>query len=125
MTDPTAPLTDFATLAFVIAHGADADLDVREVGTLTRRVESLAGLLSETPISGVDLSEIVRAAGEAYSGLAVTDAPAVLDRLGRALDPTQRAEVYAALVEIAAADGSILTMEQTFLRHIALAWELG
>ena len=124
MTDPTAILTDFATLAFVIAHGADADLDTRELEVITHRVESLSLTLMDPPVSRADLSKVVQAAAEAYAGLAIADANGVLDRLGRTLDSEQRAEVYAAFVEIAAADGTMRTMEQTLLRHIAVAWHL-
>ena len=124
MTDPTPALTDFATLAFVIAHGADGTLDAREVGMLTRRVETLASTLTLTPMSGEDLTEIVRVASEVYLALPVTDVDSVLDRLGRTLDERQRAEVYGAFVEIAAADGAMHRMEQTLLRHIAVAWRM-
>ena len=124
MTDSTPALTDFAALAFVIAHGADGSLDSREVGVLARRIESLAESLDLAPLSGANVSEVVRAASEVYLGLAVPEVDVVLDRLGRALDERQRAEVYGAFVEIAAADGSVHRMEQTLLRHIATAWRL-
>ncbi|GAB5534305.1 MAG: hypothetical protein Rubg2KO_05540 [Rubricoccaceae bacterium] len=123
MTDPAATLTDFATLAFVIAHGADADLDTRELEVLTHRIESLSQTLGHT-LSEAEVSDVVRAAAEAYARLAIADANPILARLGRALDPEQRREVYAAFVEIAAADGSMHRMEQTLLRHIATAWHL-
>ena len=124
MTDPAATLTDFATLAFVIAHGADADLDSREVNVLTHRVESLSAALMAAPMSGAELSGVVQSATAAYNGLAIAETNTVLDRLGRSLDAQQRAEVYGAFVEIAAADGTLNTMEQTLLRHIADAWHL-
>jgi len=124
VTDPTATLTDFATLAFVIAHGADANLDTRELEVLTHRVESVSQTLVDTPLTAADVSGVLRAAAETYSGLAVADANPILDRLGRALTSEQRSEVYAAFVEIAAADGTMHLMEQTLLRHIALAWRL-
>ena len=124
MTDPSPALTDFATVAFVIAHGADGSLDTREVGVLERRIESLATSLDLAPLSGANVSQVVRTAGEAYIGMAVPEVDVVLDRLGRALDARQRAEVYGAFVEIAAADGSMHRMEQTLLRHIAAAWRL-
>ena len=124
MPESSSALTDFATLAFVIAHGADGSLDSREVGVLARRVESLAASLDLAPLSGANVSEVVRAASQAYLGLAVPEINGVLDRLGRGLDERQRAEVYGAFVEIAAADGTLHRMEQTFLRHIATAWHM-
>jgi uncharacterized tellurite resistance protein B-like protein len=122
--DSAAILTDFVTLAFVIAHGADADLDSREIEVLTHRAESLASTLVDTPLSASDLSTVIQAATDAYAGLAISEVNGLLDRLGRALNSEQRGEVYAAFVEIAAADGTMHTMEQTLLRHIAVAWHL-
>ena len=124
MTDSAAILTDFATLAFVIAHGADASLDTREMDVLSKRIESLAEALTLTPLSGDDLGQVLQRATQQYSELAIADTNPVLDRLGRSLQPDQRSEVFAAFVEIAAADGTMHTMEQTLLRHISAAWHL-
>ena len=122
--DPSTTLTDFATLAFVIAHGADATLDTREMDVLSNRIESLARTLSLTPLSGTDLGAVLQKATLQYGELAIPDVNTVLDRLGRSLNPEQRSHAYAAFVEIAAADGTMHTMEQTLLRHIATAWHL-
>lgn len=124
MTDATATLTDFATLAFVIAHGADADLDTREMDILTERVDSLSRTLMQKSLGEAKLGTILQEATRQYHELAIADVNTVLDRLGRSLDPEQRAQVYAAFVEVAAADGMMHMMEQTLLRHIASAWHL-
>lgn len=122
--DPVGALADFATLAFLIAFGADADLDAREMDVLTRRIKTLSERLRGAPPSASELADVLQEATRRYYELAIADANILLDRLGRSLDAEQRAEAYGAFVEIAAADDTLHTMEQTFLRHIAVAWHL-
>lgn len=112
-------LADLTLLALVIAHGADADLDPREVDTLADRLHLLAPHLS-----GDDVIEIVRRGAEVYRDSRVEGAETVVHRLAGALDPDERGRAYDALEAVAAADESLHPMESMMLRHVAAAWRL-
>ena len=124
MADP-APLADLALLTLVVAHGTDADLDPRETRALVHQLDLLSDAFGGDEVhSGADLSDLVERAVEAYGALSVRGLDDVVIRLRDALDPTQLARAHAALVEVADADGVVHTMEKTFLRHVAEAWDI-
>ena len=120
-TDPFSEdvLADLTLLALVIAHGADADLDPREVDTLADRLHVLAPHLS-----GDDVILIVRRAAQVYRDTRVEGAETVVHRLAGALDPEGRARAYDALNAVAEADEALHPMESMLLRHVATAWKL-
>ncbi len=121
MTEPLSEdvLSDLTLLALVIAHGADADLDPREIETITERLGRLAPHLS-----GGDLAKIVKRGALAYLDSRVEGAETVVYRLLAALDADGLAEAYAALKAVAEADETMHPMETTLLRHVAAAWRL-
>ena len=122
---PPTPLEDLALLTLVVAHGTDADLDPRESRALVRQLDLLSDAFGDDAVhSGADLSHLVEAAVEAYGALSVLGLDAVVGRLKERLSETERARAHAALVEVADADGTVHTMEKTFLRHVAQAWGL-
>lgn len=121
MTEPLSEdvLADLTLLALVIAHGADADLDPREVDMIAEHLHRLAPHLS-----GDDVIEIVKEGAKAYLDTRVEGAETVVYRLAGALDTDGRAEAYAALKAVAEADELMHPMESTLLRHVAAAWRL-
>ncbi len=121
MPDPLSEdvLIDLTLLALVIAHGADADLDPREVDTLAEHLHRLAPRLS-----GDEVIRIVKRGAQAYLDTRVEGAETVVYRLAGALDADGRAQAYAALEAVAEADEVMHTMESTLLRHVAAAWRL-
>lgn len=112
-------LIDLTLLALVIAHGADADLDPREVDTLSARLHSLAPQLS-----GDDVIHIVKEGAKMYLDTRVEGAETVVHRLAGALGTEDRARAYDTLRAVAEADDTIHPMESTLLRHVAAAWRL-
>ena len=112
-------LADLTLLALVIAHGADADLDPREIDTLADRLHILAPHLS-----GDDVVGVVRRGAEVYRDSRVEGAETVVHRIAGALDPDRLARAYDALEAVAAADDALHPMESTMLRHVAAAWRL-
>ena len=112
-------LSDLTLLALVIAHGADADLDPREVDTLAARLHTLAPRLNHEEVIA-----IVQSGAKAYLDSRVEGAETVVYRLASALDAEARAEAYAALQAVAEADDLMHPMESTLLRHVAAAWKL-
>ncbi len=116
---PEDALADLTLLALVIAHGADADLDPREVDTLAERLHSLAPHLS-----GDDVIRIVKEGAKTYLDTRVEGAETVVHRLAGALGPGERAQAYDTLKAVAEADHTIHPMESTLLRHVAAAWRL-
>ena len=112
-------LCDLTLLALVIAHGADADLDPREIDALTRRLCRLAPHLSAG-----DVAKVVKRGALAYLDSRVEGAETVVYRLAGALDADGRARAYAALRAVAEADETMHPMETTLLRHVAAAWRL-
>ena len=112
-------LADLTLLALVIAHGADADLDPREVDVLADRLHTLAPHLSSDDVVGV-----VRQGAEVYRDSRVEGAETVVHRIASALDPDRLARAYDALEAVAAADEALHPMESTMLRHVAAAWRL-
>ena len=122
MPDPT-PLADLALLTLVVAHGTDADLDPRETHVLVQQLDEIGEILRDAH-SGADLSDLVEHAVAAYGKLSILGLDDVVERLGRTLDAEQIARAHAALVRVADADGHVHTMERTFLRHLAQAWDL-
>ncbi|PAP78192.1 TerB family tellurite resistance protein [Rubrivirga marina] len=118
-----SPLEDLALLTLVVAHGTDADLDPRETRVLVRQLDLLAEAFGESP-SGEDLSHLVEDAVSAYGEISVVGLDEVVLRLRDALDPDALARAHAALVRVAEADEVVHTMEATFLRHLAQAWQL-
>jgi uncharacterized tellurite resistance protein B-like protein len=118
-TFPEDALTDLTLLALVIAHGADADLDPREVDTLSERLHGLAPHLS-----GDDVIRIVKEGAKVYLDTRVEGAETVVHRLAGALSPDDRARAYNTLRAVAEADQTVHPMESTLLRHVAAAWRL-
>ena len=116
---PEGALADLTLLALVIAHGADADLDPREVDTLSERLHSLAPQLS-----GDDVIRIVKEGAQTYLDTRVEGAETVVHRLAGALGPDDRARAYDTLRAVAEADDTVHPMESTLLRHVAAAWRL-
>jgi hypothetical protein len=112
-------LADLTLLALVIAHGADADLDPREVDTLADRLHALA-----PDLSGDDVVGIVRRGAEVYRDSRVEGAETVVHRIAGALPPEALSRAYDALEAVAAADASMHPMESMMLRHVAAAWRL-
>ncbi|MEM1042375.1 MAG: TerB family tellurite resistance protein [Bacteroidota bacterium] len=112
-------LADLTLLALVIAHGADADLDPREVNTLAEHLHRLAPHLSPEAVT-----EIVKDGARAYLDTRVEGAETVVYRLAGALSADGRAEAYAALQAVAEADETLHPMESTLLRHVAAAWRV-
>ncbi len=112
-------LTDLTLLALVIAHGADADLDPREVDAIAEHLHRLAPRLS-----GDEVIAIVKRGAQAYLDSRVEGAETVVYRLLAALDPDGLDAAYAALRAVAEADETMHPMESTLLRHVAAAWRL-
>jgi hypothetical protein len=112
-------LADLTLLALVIAHGADADLDPREVDTLAERLHTLAPRLS-----GDEVIRIVKRGAKAYLDTRVEGAETVVYRLAGALGPGDLARAYETLKAVAEADEAMHPMETTLLRHVAAAWRL-
>jgi hypothetical protein len=112
-------LADLTLLALVIAHGADADLDPREVDTLAERLHTLAPHLS-----GDDVIRIVQQAAGVYRDTRVEGAETVVHRIAGALSPDGLARAYEALEAVAEADEALHPMEANLLRHVAAAWKL-
>ncbi|MEP0547469.1 MAG: TerB family tellurite resistance protein [Rhodothermales bacterium] len=118
-TFPEDALIDLTLLALVIAHGADADLDPREVDTLSDRLHGLAPHLS-----GDEVIRIVKEGAKVYLDTRVEGAETVVHRLAGALSPEDRARAYETLRAVAEADHTVHPMESTLLRHVAAAWRL-
>lgn len=116
---PEDALADLTLLALVIAHGADADLDPREVDTLAERLHALAPARS-----GDDVIRIVKRGAKAYLDTRVEGAETVVYRLAGMLDAAGRRQAYDALAAVAEADDAMHPMETTLLRHVASAWKL-
>lgn len=112
-------LADLTLLALVIAHGADSDLDPREVDTLADRLHVLA-----PDRSGDEVIHIVKRGVRAYLDTRVEGAETVVHRLAGMLDVEGRRRAYEALNAVAEADESVHPMETTMLRHVAAAWKL-
>ena len=112
-------LADLTLLALVIAHGADADLDPREVDTLAERLHGLA-----PGLSGDEVIRIVKRGARAYLDTRVEGAETVVYRLAGMLDADGRQRAYEALSAVAEADEAMHPMETTLLRHVAAAWKL-
>ena len=112
-------LADLTLLALVIAHGADADLDPREVDAIAAHLHRLAPRLS-----GDEVIAIVKRGAQAYLDARVEGAETVVYRLAGALGPDGLAEAYAALKAVAEADETMHPMESMLLRHVAAAWKL-
>lgn len=112
-------LADLTLLALVIAHGADADLDPREVDTLAEHLHLLA-----PERSGDEVIQIVKRGAKAYLDTRVEGAETVVHRLAGALRPAGRARAYEALEAVAEADEALHPSETAMLRHVATAWKL-
>jgi uncharacterized tellurite resistance protein B-like protein len=112
-------LHDLSLLALLMAHGADADLDPRELDTLAER---LLGL--HPSLSGDDVLEVFNRAARAYAEAKVTSTEGVAERLGGLLDETARRRAFALLRAVAEADGVLHVMESALLRHVAQTWEI-
>lgn len=120
--DPIAyhDLRDLALLALLVAHGADAELDGREIDALAER---LLGL--EPALSGDDVIRLVREAAQAYAEVPVAGTDRIVARLGATLPRAVREAAFALLRAVAEADGVMHPMESTLLRHVARAWGIG
>lgn len=113
-------LHGIALLALVIAHGADADLDPREIDTLADRL-----LVLERSLSGDDVIVVFREAARTYTNLRVVSAEEVVAKLAGTLDFGARRRAFALLRAVAEADGVIHPMESALLNHIAEGWDIG
>lgn len=113
-------LRDVALLALVIAHGADADLDPREIDAIANRL-----LVLDDSLSGDDVIVVFRDAAYAYADMKVVNAEVVVAGLADALDEDDLRRAFAMLRAVAEADGVMHPMESAFLRHVAEAWEIG
>lgn len=113
-------LRGIALLALVIAHGADADLDSREIDTLADRLLSLEGSLS-----GDDVIVVFREAAREYAAMKVISAEDMVAQLAQSLDFRGRRRAFSLLRAVAEADGVIHPMESALLRHIAEGWDIG
>jgi tellurite resistance protein len=113
-------LRDVALLALVIAHGADADLDPREIDAIADRLLTL-----DDRLSGDDVIVVFRDAACEYADMKVVNAEVVVARLADALNHDDRRRAFAMLRAVAEADGVMHPMESAFLRHVAQAWEIG
>lgn len=123
--DAPTPLEDLALLTLVVAHGTDADLDPRETKALVHQLDLLSDALGGDAVhSGADLSHLVEQAVQGYGRLSVVGLDDVVGRLRDGLDEAMRVRALTALVRVADADGTLHTMEKTFLRHVAQAWGL-
>ena len=119
-----ALLADVAVVAFVVAHGMDADLDPRESRVAVEHLTGLSETLTGARVGMAELSTHVESAVARYGHLTVPAFEALVENLARALDADARAAAFAVLVGVAEADGVVRTMEQTVLRHIATAWDV-
>lgn len=113
-------LQDLALLALVIAHGADSDLDPREIDTIADRLFQLGD-----DLSGDDVIVVFREAARAYADMKVVRAEVIVENLGAQLDEDGRKRGFALLRAVAEADGIVHLMESTLLRHVAAAWGIG
>jgi tellurite resistance protein len=116
-TDDT--LADLTLLALVIAHGADADLDPREVDALATELHRLA-----PDLSGDDVIGIVRRAVYDYQSTRVEGAETVVHRLAGTLSPDSLDDAYSALEAVADADEALHPMERRLLSQVAAVWGL-
>ncbi|MGB3542568.1 TerB family tellurite resistance protein [Rubrivirga sp.] len=121
--DTPSPLADLALLALVVAHGTDGALDPRETHEMVHQLDVMSGWLEEAHSSS-DLSALVQQAVRAYGDVRVVGLDDVVARVRDTLSLDDRARAHASLVEVADADGTLHTMEKTFLRHVAEAWGL-
>jgi uncharacterized tellurite resistance protein B-like protein len=115
-----AALHDLALIALVIAHGADSDLDPREIDTIADR---LLGIGDD--LSGDDVIVVFRDAARSYMDMKVVKAEELVENLGRQLDESGRRRAFSMLRAVAEADGIMHLMESALLRHIAEAWGIG
>jgi len=113
-------LRGIALLALVIAHGADSDLDPREINTIADRLLTL-----ERSLSGDDVIVVFRRAAEEYAAMKVVNAEKVVTDLRGVLDLPARRRAFALLRAVAEADGIMHRMESALLRHIAEDWGIG
>ncbi len=114
-----AALHDLALLALVVGHGADADLDTRELDTLSDRLLNL-----DPGLSGDDVIVVFRKAAADYLQVKVEGADAVVARLGDRLGMAARRRAFALLRAVAEADAVVHPMESNLLRNIAEAWDV-
>lgn len=113
-------LRDLTLLALVVAHGTDAELDVREIDTLTERLFAL-----DPGLSGDDVISVFKEAAQAYTRLSVADASHLVEDLSERLAEPERRRGFALLRAVAEADEVMHPMESTVLRHVAQAWSIG
>lgn len=113
-------LRDLALLALVIAHGTDAELDVREIDTLTERLFAL-----DPGLSGDDVIAVFKEAARSYTRLSVAEATRLVEDLAVRLAEPERRRGFALLRAVAEADEVMHPMESTVLRHVAQAWRIG
>src|SRR5690606_18104590 len=117
---PSAQLVaGFAFAALLLAYGADADLDPREVDALGAQLRARFPALS-----GDEVIAAVHAAAERYAQATVEEATTDVIGLGRDLTDEGRRAFFSDLVAVADADGVVHPMESAMLRHIATAWGL-
>ncbi len=122
VSSPETLLADVTVVALALAHGMDASLNPRESRAVVERLSASAVSLTGHEVGIAALSQHVEAAVARYGRLTVPEFEALVRSIGEALGPEQRADVFSILVGVAEADGVVVRMEQTLLRHIAEAW---
>ncbi len=122
--DTAGFLADVAVVALVVGEGTDAELDPRESLAVVEALCASAEAIVGEPVKTVAVMEQVQHALARYGRLTVADFEALVARTGGALSADARQAAFGVLVAVAEADGSVTTMEQTVLRHIAEAWSV-
>jgi tellurite resistance protein len=111
-------LRGVALLALLVAHGADGELDPREIDALAER---LLGLDSD--LSSDEVMAVFRGAAKIYA-LKGARGEEIIAELAESLDSGARRRAYALLRAVAEADSVIHPSEFTLLRHVCEAWEI-
>lgn len=112
-------LRGIALLALLLAHGADAELDPREIDAIADRLLAL-----ESSLSGDDVIVVFREAAKTYA-LRDTLADDIIVELAHSLDMSARRRAFALLRAVAEADGVIHPGEFTLMRDVAEGWGIG
>lgn len=119
---PETLLADVTVVALAIAHGMDARLNPRESRVVVERLSASAVALTGHEVGIAALSQQVESAVARYGRLTVPEFEALVASVGEALGLEQRTQAFSLLVGVAEADGVVVRMERTLLRHIAEAW---
>jgi hypothetical protein len=112
-------LRGIALLALAIAHGADEDLDTREIDAIADRL-----LVLESSLSGDDVIVVFRDAAKMYALRDMKTEDLIIE-LAHSLDMGSRRRAFALLRAVAEADGVIHPGESAILHEAAERWEIG